>query len=136
MEISSLIQAAMEAMSHSYSPYSHFQVGAAIYSPSKGIITGCNVENVAYPASTCAERTAICKAVSEGAMDFTAICIVGGKYGKISDFVTPCGLCRQTLAEFSLGKNMQIIVAKSVEEYQVYSMDDLLKDAFLPSQLQ
>ena len=96
-----LIQAAKQAMVTAYAPYSGYHVGAALLCADKTIYTGCNVENASYGATICAERTAFCKAVSEGKRDFTAIAIVGGKDGIPSEAVcSPCGVCRQVMREF------------------------------------
>lgn len=95
-----LLTAAKEAMQKAYAPYSGVFVGAALLGKSGKIYTGCNVENAAYSPSNCAERTAFFKAVSEGERDFTAIAVVGGKGGNITDFFPPCGVCRQVMLEF------------------------------------
>ena len=96
-----LITKAVEAMEKSYSPYSDFKVGAALLSKSGKVYTGCNIENASYSPTCCAERTAFFKAVSEGEKDFTAIAVVGGKNGEISSMCSPCGVCRQVMAEFA-----------------------------------
>lgn len=118
----------------SYCPYSHFHVGAALLAQNGQVYTGCNIENAAYGPSNCAERTAFFKAVSEGIKDFQTIAIVGGpedKDGKpiIEDYCTPCGVCRQVMAEFCK-KDFKIILAKSPEEYKVYSLEELLPLSF------
>ena len=96
-----LIKSALAARRLSYSPYSGFQVGAALLTKDGKIYTGCNIENAAYSPSNCAERTAFFKAVSEGARDFSAIAIVGGNREHVAkDFCSPCGVCRQVMAEF------------------------------------
>lgn len=136
MDVKLMISEAIDAMSKSYSPYSNFKVGAALYSPTAGIIKGCNVENAAYSVANCAERTAIFKAVSDGVTDFTAICVVGGLNGVLTNYTPPCGVCRQALAEFSEGKDFKIIVAKSLDDYKMYTMEDILPDGFYPSHLQ
>ena len=98
---SELFEKAENMLKFSYSPYSHFCVGAALLCADGTIYTGCNIENAAYGPSNCAERTAIFKAVSEGKKDFVAFAIVCGKEGIIEDFCPPCGVCRQVLSEFS-----------------------------------
>lgn len=133
MDIKMMISCAIDAMQNAYSPYSNFKVGASLFSPTAGIIKGCNVENASYSVTNCAERTAIFKAVSDGVTDFTAICIVGGMNGVITDYTPPCGVCRQALAEFSVGKDFKIIVAKSITDYKVYNMQEILPDGFYPS---
>ena len=91
---------AKEAMQHSYSPYSHYKVGAALLCADGTIYEGCNIENAAYSPSVCAERTAIFKAVFDGKRDFTAIAICGGENGMIAGPFPPCGVCRQVMREF------------------------------------
>lgn len=127
-----LIQKAIEQLDHAYAPYSDFKVGAALLSSDGQIFTGCNIENFAYGPSNCAERTAIFKAVSEGTRDFKAIAIVGGKHGIIRDYCAPCGVCRQVMAEFCSPEEFQIILAKSPEDYQIYTLAELLPKAFSP----
>lgn len=95
-ERSELVRRASEARRHAYAPYSKYRVGAALLAESGEVYTGVNVENAVYPTGTCAERTAIFKAVSEGERSFTAIAVVTENGG------TPCGSCRQMLAEFGL----------------------------------
>lgn len=96
-----LMQAARQAREQAYCPYSQFAVGAALLCRDGSIYTGCNVENGAYSLGICAERTAFCKAVSDGRRQFTAIAVCGGKTGTSPDAVTPpCGACRQVMAEF------------------------------------
>ena len=95
----SLIEQAIKATSHSYSPYSGYRVGAALLCQDGTVYTGTNVENAAYGETVCAERIAIFKAVSEGKRDFSAIAIVGGK-GEPCAFAYPCGACRQVMSEF------------------------------------
>jgi cytidine deaminase len=91
-----LVARAGEARRNAYAPYSNYRVGAALLAESGEVYTGVNVENAVYPTGTCAERTAIFKAVSEGERTFTAIAVVTENGG------TPCGSCRQMLAEFGL----------------------------------
>lgn len=91
-----LIQKSFEAKEMAYSPYSKFRVGAAILTESGEYITGCNVENASYGLCICAERTAICKAVSEGHHKFKAIAVSSDLEDK---FISPCGSCRQFLIE-------------------------------------
>lgn len=134
--IKKLITAAIEARRKSYSPYSHYQVGAALLTADDNIITGCNIENAAYGPSNCAERTAFFKAVSEGIRDFSAIAIVGSPKGEaITQFAYPCGVCRQVMREFCEPSQFQIIVAKSVEDYCVMTLAELLPESFGPENL-
>ncbi len=129
-----LIQEATKAMQNSYAPYSSFQVGACLLAKSKKMYTGCNVENVAFSPSNCAERTAFFKAVSEGEREFTAIAVVGGKKGIIRDYCPPCGVCRQVMLEFCDPNAFFIILAKSEADYWIYPLSDLLPVGFAPSQ--
>lgn len=140
MNTEELIIRAYEARKNSYSPYSDFMVGAALLSKDGNIYQGCNVENAAYSPGNCAERTAFFNAVSHGEKDFTAIAIVGGKKGLetidqngrfcFSAYCAPCGVCRQVMREFCNPKDFTIILAKSVEDYCTYSLEDLLPLSF------
>ena len=95
-----LVLKAQEAMNNSYSPYSQFKVGAALLTESGKVYAGCNIENVAFGPSICAERVAFFKAISEGEKNFSKIAVVGGKNGIISSATPPCGVCRQVMREF------------------------------------
>lgn len=123
MKIKELIKKALQAKKNAYVPYSSFKVGAAVLTEDGKIYTGCNIENAAYSPSVCAERTAIFKAVSEGAREIKSIAVVAG-----DDMSYPCGVCRQVIKEF--GENAIIIVAKSEEDYEKYRLDDLLPHSF------
>lgn len=100
MTAEQLVELAKEAMTHSYSPYSGYKVGAALLCKDGTVYQGCNIENGAYSPSICAERTAIFKAVYDGHRDFEAIAICGGKDGVIAGQFPPCGVCRQVMREF------------------------------------
>ena len=129
--IRELIKAAIEARRKSYSPYSHYQVGAALLTADGQIVTGCNIENAAYGPSNCAERTAFFKAVSEGIREFTAIAIVGSPEGEeLTQYAYPCGVCRQVMREFCEPERFRIIVAKSEEDYRVMTLAALLPESF------
>lgn len=129
--IKELIISAVDARKKAYTLYSDYMVGAALLTNEGRIYTGCNIENTSYGATICAERTAFVKAVSEGKRKFSAIAIVGGKKDEeISSFAYPCGMCRQVMSEFTTPDSFYIIVAKSVEEYQVYSLEQLLPHSF------
>lgn len=135
-QIQELIGKAIEARRKSYSPYSHYQVGAALRTKDGQIITGCNIENAAYGPSNCAERTAFFKAVSEGIREFAAIAIVGSPEGEeLTQYAYPCGVCRQVMAEFCEPENFRIIVAKSEEDYSVMTLAELLPEGFGPGNL-
>ncbi|MCQ2508266.1 MAG: cytidine deaminase [Dorea sp.] len=107
-----LIQLAKEARLNAYTPYSHFQVGAALLTADGTVIKGCNIENATYTPTICAERTAFFKAVSEGYKEFVAIAIVGAKEGEEPDETCPpCGVCRQVMQEFCDPETFRIILA-------------------------
>lgn len=126
MEDKELIAMAAQARKAAYAPYSHYQVGAALLTASGKIFTGCNVENAAYGMAICAERTAAVKAVSEGEREFVAIAVVTADGG------TPCGACRQVLAEF--GPRMKVLVADANGHFKSYHLNELLLDAFVLKQ--
>lgn len=134
MNYEELIKTATEMTKRSYVPYSHFHVGAALLDTNGKVWTGCNIENAAYGPSNCAERTAVFKAVSEGARSFEAIAIVGGpedENGKvqIQDFCPPCGVCRQVLSEFC-DRDFKIILANGKGEQKVFTLAELLPESF------
>ena len=133
--VEKLIDTAIEQLKFSYTPYSNFKVGAALLTKSGKIYTGCNIENASYTPTNCAERTAFFKAVSEGVRDFQAICIVGGKDGKLTEYTAPCGVCRQVMMEFCNPKTFQIILATDVEHYDIYTLKELLPLGFGPGNL-
>ena len=124
-----LFDAAEKMLRFSYAPYSNFCVGAALLSADGKIFTGCNVENAAYGPSNCAERTAVFKAISEGVKDFVAIAIVGGKNGLIEDFCSPCGVCRQVLAEFC-SKDFLILLKDKKNQVKEFTLEQLLPESF------
>lgn len=137
MDIKLLITEALKAREFSYSPYSEFQVGAALLTKDGQIFTGCNIESASYTPSNCAERTAFFKAVSQGVRSFSAIAVVGGPKGaKELDYCTPCGVCRQVMMEFCDPKTFQVIVAKNSEEYQVFTLEEILPMGFGPKDLE
>ncbi len=128
VERSSLIELAMEARRRAYAPYSHYPVGAALRTRSGRVFTGCNIENAAYPATMCAERVAIYKAVSEGETKFDVIVVVTPNGG------TPCGGCRQVMAEFGL--DALVLVADGEGRLvQESTVADMLPGAFTPEDL-
>lgn len=124
-----LINMAITAMNGAYTPYSKYKVGAALVTSSGVVYTGCNIENASYSATNCAERTAFFKAVSEGERGFSKIAVVGGLNGEITDYASPCGICRQVMREFC-DDDFEIIVAKSTEDYKVYTLSQLLPSSF------
>ena len=119
-----LVAVARLAAEKAYVPYSNFPVGAALECPDGTVFTGCNVENAAYGSTICAERTAVCKAVSEGYRVFTKIAI----WGKGDDYCFPCGACRQFMSEFSY--NMDVISARGDGEFAKYKLSELMPFAF------
>lgn len=118
-----LMQEAIKAQANSYSPYSHFPVGAALLSQDGTLITGCNIENASYGATMCAERTALFKAVSMGYHSFTRIAIVGDDKNE----AFPCGMCLQVLSEFA--PQIQVILKKG-KILTTYSLKELLPHMF------
>ena len=123
-----LIDLAIEARRRAYVPYSHYPVGAALRTISGKVFTGVNVENAAYPTTICAERTAVFKAVSEGEREFEVIAVVTENGG------SPCGSCRQVLAEFGLDTVVLIADAEG-KLLQETTVEDLLPGAFTPEHL-
>lgn len=137
-KIFELICLAYDVQKCAYTPYSHWQVGAALLSKSGNIFTGCNIENAAYTPTNCAERTAFFKAISEGERLFEAIAIVGNAEGERSGaggYCTPCGVCRQVMMEFCDPDTFQIILAKDYEKYQIVMLKDLMPMGFGPATL-
>jgi cytidine deaminase len=127
VDFAELQQVAKQAQKKAYAPYSGFAVGAALLATDGAIYVGCNVENASYGLTICAERNAIAHAVACGAQQFTAVAVV------TENGVTPCGACRQVLAEF--GPRMTVIVADARGNQQIYSLAELLPDAFGPANL-
>lgn len=135
MDNKELIALALEAREHSYAPYSHFMVGAALLTKEGKVYQGCNIENASYTPTICAERNAFFKAVFEGERDFAQIAIVGGAESGITGYAAPCGVCRQVMMEFCNPKEFKVIIAKSTEEYVEYTLEQLLPMGFGPSDL-
>lgn len=128
--IKNLIETALDARNFSYVPYSGYAVGAALLAENGKVYSGCNIENAAYGPTNCAERTAFFKAVSEGERSFSVIAVCGGKKGeKPETYAYPCGVCRQVMKEFC-EDDFQIIVAKSIDEYEIYTLSELLPRGF------
>jgi cytidine deaminase len=134
-QLQELIDTALSMRKMSYTPYSHFNVGAALLGADGKIYTGCNIENASYTPTNCAERTAFFKAVSEGMREFKAIAIAGGKEdSKELDYCPPCGVCRQVMSEFCKD-DFKIILVKSSTEYKEYTLTDLVPERFTPDNL-
>lgn len=120
-----LLELARAARERAYAPYSHFRVGAALLAGSGSVYIGCNIENASYSATICAERTAFCKAVSEGEREFIMIAIAGE-----SDPCPPCGVCRQMMREFC--KDSFVILTESGR----HTLGELLPHSFGPDNLE
>lgn len=121
--IQTLIAAARKVQANAYAPYSHFTVGAALLGADGEIYTGCNVENASYGLSICAERNAIFHAVACGCTAFTALAIAGDSEG----FTTPCGACRQVMAEFQIP---YVILTRPDDTYELFTWQELLPHSF------
>ena len=134
-QIEEMIGLAIEQLAYAYTPYSGFKVGAALLTSGGKYYTGCNIENAAYTPTNCAERTAFFKAVSEGERSFQAICIVGGKDGVLTEYAAPCSVCRQVMMEFCDPETFRIILAVSKEQYDVFTLKEMLPLGFGPSNL-
>ena len=129
-----LVKIAYEAQKLSYSPYSDFQVGAALLTKSGKVYMGCNIENAAFSPTNCAERTAFFKAISEGERDFTAIAVVGNKKDapeETWEFCSPCGVCRQVMLEFVKPEEF-VIVLGCGKELKTFTLRELLPESFSP----
>lgn len=126
MDYKFLIKKALEYKEKAYVPYSHFRVGAAVFTENNNIFGGCNIENVSFGATNCAERTAIFKAVSEeGKTSIKAIAIISDDDG----YTYPCGICRQVINEFA-AEDIKIILAKDKENYIIKEMKDIFPEPF------
>ena len=135
MDKKELVKEALAAREFAYTPYSKFNVGAALFCKNGRVFRGCNIESASYTPTNCAERTAFFKAVSEGEREFSAIAIVGGPAGAPpADFCYPCGVCRQVMAEFC-GPDFKVYIAKSESEIREYSLDEIIPFAFTQEDL-
>ena len=123
-----LLLMAIEARKFAYAPYSNHKVGAALLGKSGKVYIGCNVENAAYTPTSCAERTALFKAVSEGEVEFEAIAVVGGLGENLSEICAPCGVCRQVLAEVC-DKDFKVILGTE-DNITVTTLGELLPYSF------
>ena len=126
-----LIKAAIEAKEHAYVPYSNFRVGAALLTKEGKIYQGCNIENAGYTPTNCAERTAFFKAVYEGERNFEAIAV----NGDADDYLYPCGVCRQVMAEFCT-PDFKVFVSKKNGEYLEFTLAEIFPGAFTPAELE
>ena len=122
-----LVETAAATMKNAYAPYSGFKVGAALLVESGAVYSGCNTENASYPAGICAERAALAAAVTAGERKFLKLAVVGGKSGIITDFCTPCGICRQALSEFGGDTEILLFNGSMIKKLR---LSDLLPDSF------
>ena len=129
MTAEKLMDLAVEAMGHSYSPYSGYKVGAALLCSDATVYQGCNIENAAYSPTNCAERTAFFKAIYDGRRDFTAIAVCGGKNGEITGAFPPCGVCRQVMREFC-GQDFEIYIHNAQGGVDRFTLAELLPQSF------
>ena len=129
--INKLLKLAEEARSHSYSPYSHYGVGAALLTKNGKIYQGCNIENASFTPTICAERTAFFKAVYDGERAFSAIAVIGT--GDLPAF--PCGVCRQVMAEFCDADCVIITAHRDLSTVVVKTLDEMLPERFGPKDL-
>ncbi len=134
-----LIKEALNARKNAYTPYSRFDVGAALLTFDGKIYGGFNIENAAYSVCNCAERTALFRAVYDNYREFKAIAVVGAKSEEkgeiLSSYAPPCGMCRQALREFCNPKKFKVILAKSENEFNIFTLNDLLPESFGPEHL-
>lgn len=142
-----LIRAALDVRANAYAPYSGFKVGAAVLASSGRIYKGANVENASYPCGICAERSAISHAISEGERSIKAVALAGAAADRVSDpdpegpvegrseYCPPCGICRQFMREFADPAELQIISAKSANDYRQWTLEELLPQSFGPDNL-
>ena len=124
MDDMTLLRMAHDAMKNAYVPYSNFPVGAALLCEDGSVYTGCNVEGASYGNAICAERTALCKAVSEGKRRFDTLAVTANT----EDFCTPCGICRQIHYEFS--PDLRVLCGSRDGSHTVHSLKELLPCAF------
>ena len=130
-----LIEKAVEKLPNSYAPYSHYNVAAAALFDSGEIYTGVNVESSLLGLTICAERNAIFHAVAEGEKKLLAVAIVGGIDGKRTEYCVPCGACRQVMRDFGDKDSMIVLSAKTPEDYQENTLEELLPFSFGPESI-
>lgn len=123
--IDDMIKQAVLASKNAYVPYSNFPVGVTLKTKEGQIFTGCNIENASFGLTNCAERTAIFKAISEGHRDFSEIVI----YGQTEEPISPCGACRQVMAEF-FEPSMPVVLISKAKKTVVMTVEELLPYSF------
>lgn len=129
MKDQELMNLAYQARERSYSPYSHFAVGAALLCADGTVYMGCNVENASFTPTCCAERVAFFSAMADGKKDFSKIAIVGAKAGSLPDkIIMPCGVCRQVMLEFCKD-DFEILVTDG-KDITVCRLGDIMPGAF------
>lgn len=122
-----LFELAIKARENAYAPYSNFKVGAALLAKNGEVYLGCNIENMSYPVTLCAERSAFSNAISAGVKEFEKIAIVGGKDKLV--LCSPCGMCRQFMQEFC-SKDFKIILGEDVFQLKTFTLEQLLPESF------
>ncbi|MDD7305624.1 MAG: cytidine deaminase [Peptoniphilaceae bacterium] len=128
--LNKLIQIAIDNKKNSYSPYSKFRVSALVITKSGKIYKGVNIENASYSATICAERSALASCISDGHTDIEAMILTAD-----AKDTSPCGVCRQFMAEF-LDPSCKIVLANSVDDYKIYTMEELLPLSFKKDKLE
>ncbi len=126
-----LLKLATEARDHSYSPYSHYRVGAALLTKDGTVYQGCNIENASFTPTICAERTAFFKAIFDGVRDFAAIAVIGS--GEMPAY--PCGVCRQVMSEFCEGDFLIITSNADGSTVVAETLDQMMPHRFGPKDL-
>jgi len=143
MDYTALASIAIDKLKYSYTPYSGFNVAAALLTEDGKVYFGVNIENAAYTPSNCAERTAFFKAVSEGERHFKAIAVAGCKkshletieykeQSKLPALCPPCGVCRQVMREFCDPETFDVVLVSSKYDYRVMKLKELLPESFGP----
>lgn len=130
------IRLALDNIKFSSAPYSNFNVSAVLTTKNGEKFTGVNIESASFTPTICAERVAIFKAVSEGIKEFSRIVVVGGLEGVVKELTTPCGVCRQVMMDYCEPKTFEIVIAVDEDNYEVYTLEELLPKGFGPKDLE
>ncbi|MGY3776496.1 cytidine deaminase [Helcococcus sueciensis] len=130
------IRLALDNIKFSSAPYSNFNVSAVLTAKNGEKFTGVNIESASFTPTICAERVAIFKAVSEGIKEFSRIVVVGGLEGVVKELTTPCGVCRQVMMDYCDPKTFEIVIAVDEDNYEVYTLEELLPKGFGPKDLE